>query len=559
MNRDGLGQSKNVVSNEQSDLRMDFSELFKQTGFLCHFSPDNRRLATAVDYRLVIRDAETLQIQHIFNCEDLVSDLGWSADSELVFCCSYQKAVTQVFSLKDLEWTATIDDGASGLTGVKWAPDGRHILTFSDFQHFPVDTIDLENLAWSPDGRYIAVWDMPLEYKILIYFPDGRLVQSFSAYEHGLGIKTVSWAPSSQFLAIGSFDEKPVFKEVNARDIQDFGLQQRWKKAGDSRPRNTYEELRPPATIVTVKPEIDKPNPRKGVGLCEFSCDGRFMATRNDNMPNTLWIWDLVNLCQVALIQQLQPLRHVRWSPLKPNLLAFTCGAGYLYLWGGPGLGCDAVEIPAVEFKVLQLKWSPDGRSVLLMDRDKFGLAYLIDDDVAGGVENSPATAFETLSRHPGQDSPSPANKGADQRGFARQDGETQGSEADAARSENRGRLNGRPMREPVPTSGSPASEQCGGRHMDDPQDPTLNSSASPGSWPASILKQAAAGRGRVDLEQESRGHRRLPLRFVGRREETEEEGRAGGVGRRMNRRAERVRGSPERGSEDEVGGLVRG
>jgi WD40 repeat protein len=68
--------------------------------------------------------------------------------------------------------------------------------------------MDLEGLLWSPDGRFLAIWDSCLEYKMYIYYPDGRLVTCFSAYDGGLGIKSVTWSPSSQFLAIGSYDQK---------------------------------------------------------------------------------------------------------------------------------------------------------------------------------------------------------------------------------------------------------------------------------------------------------------------------------------------------------------
>jgi WD40 repeat protein len=41
-----------------------------------------------------------------------------------------------------------------------------------------------------------------------VYQPDGRELAVFSAYEHALGVKTVAWSPSSQLLAIGSYDQK---------------------------------------------------------------------------------------------------------------------------------------------------------------------------------------------------------------------------------------------------------------------------------------------------------------------------------------------------------------
>lgn len=43
---------------------------------------------------------------------------------------------------------------------------------------------------------------------MLLYSLDGRLLSTYSAYEWSLGIKSVVWSPSSQFLAIGSYDEK---------------------------------------------------------------------------------------------------------------------------------------------------------------------------------------------------------------------------------------------------------------------------------------------------------------------------------------------------------------
>lgn len=47
-----------------------------------------------------------------------------------------------------------------------------------------------------------------LQYKVLLYSLDGRLLSTYSAYEWSLGVKAVTWSPSSQFLAIGSYDEK---------------------------------------------------------------------------------------------------------------------------------------------------------------------------------------------------------------------------------------------------------------------------------------------------------------------------------------------------------------
>lgn len=52
------------------------------------------------------------------------------------------------------------------------------------------------------------MFSLSLQYKVLLYSLDGRLLSTYSAYEWSLGVKAVTWSPSSQFLAIGSYDEK---------------------------------------------------------------------------------------------------------------------------------------------------------------------------------------------------------------------------------------------------------------------------------------------------------------------------------------------------------------
>lgn len=94
----------------------------------------------------------------------------------------------------------------------------------------------------------------------------------------------------------------------------------------------------------------------------------------------------MINLKQIALIQQTQPIKAVAWNPLVKERLAFCCASGLLYLWEY-GLGCDAIEVPAgnyvltiVSFNIVDLAWNPDGKSLLLMDKDKFCLTFLVDE-----------------------------------------------------------------------------------------------------------------------------------------------------------------------------------
>lgn len=365
-------------------------------------------------------------------------------------------SLVQVWSIEQPSWTCKIDGGLAGLTWCWWAPDSRHLLTMADFslhltlwslvsksvslikypklpqsgldftpdgrymalaerrdckdvvsvfdcnswqlvQHFPVATQDLAGLQWSPDGCVLAVWDCVLDYKVLMYSMDGRCLATYSAYEHALGVKTVTWAPSSQFLAIGSFDEKlRVLNHLTWRTVAEHAHTATVDCAGvvvyqeiesqQSLPPLThrmassqshYDTVSLPVTVAASRPDPEKPNPRLGVGLASFSSDSRYLATRNDNMPCAVWVWDMLELSLVVLLLQASPVREACWDPRQPRL-AIATGNGRLYLWSPAG--CVSVCIPCdPSFSLTRLTWHPDGTALALLSSSHFCVCYLAD------------------------------------------------------------------------------------------------------------------------------------------------------------------------------------
>lgn len=146
-----------------------------------------------------------------------------------------------------------------------------------------------------------------MEYKIIIYYPDGRFVSSYSAYDFGLGIKSVSWSPSSQFLAIGSYDEKvrflnyytwkpliefshptnlsasdiKIYQEVSSLDYKELAFVSTWTHLKSSSEKIRYYMNNGPIRIPSVKTDIDRAHPKIGVSIVKFNADGRYLATKN--------------------------------------------------------------------------------------------------------------------------------------------------------------------------------------------------------------------------------------------------------------------------------------
>ncbi|XP_061910421.1 WD repeat-containing protein WRAP73 isoform X1 [Entelurus aequoreus] len=444
---------------------MNFSEVFKQSNQLCKVSPDGKYLATCVQYRLVVRDVSTLQILQLYTCLDQITHMEWSSDSQFIMCAMYKRGLVQVWSLEQPDWHCKIDEGSIGLLASRWSPDGRHILNTTEFhlritvwslctkavsyikypkacykgidfsrdgcymalaerrdckdyicvfvcddwhllRHFETETQDLAGLEWSPNGCVLAVWDSCLEYKVLLYSLDGRLLSTFSAYEWSLGVKAVAWSPSSQFLAIGSYDEKVrilnhitwkkialfehpatinnnkvvVYKEVEKRvsavGPEDLSLHNITMGSSLLSTQSKYEIHPPPVQMPVVRPDPDRANPKIGVSTLAFSSDSRYLATKNDNMSSAVWVWDMQKMSLVAVLEQMSAVRCFQWDPRRSRL-ALCTGNAKVYLW--TPAGCVSVQVPdeAGGFQVQSLTWHCDGDFLILLGKEQLRLCYM--------------------------------------------------------------------------------------------------------------------------------------------------------------------------------------
>jgi len=136
---------------------MDFTEIYKQSGNLVSFSPGAHFILNVVENTLIVRQTDTLQITRTWTiaapsitasilskskspssssgvtADGWISHAGWSCDSEYLLAASAKNGIVEVFKLRDETWNARIEAGAEGLLKAEWAPDGRHILCFSQW------------------------------------------------------------------------------------------------------------------------------------------------------------------------------------------------------------------------------------------------------------------------------------------------------------------------------------------------------------------------------------------------------------------------------------------
>ena len=431
---------------------MNFSDLISNVSTAL-FSPDNQLMAVTNGTKIILKSLPHLNNIQVFSFPDQVNHMEFSPDSKHILVVMSKKNMLEARSVAEEDWLCKIEDNLAGIVFARWTPASRHIITFSDFQlkasiysladknvyyiknpkypdkgltfsndgkfmalaerrdakdyigiyycgswkllnHFQTDTYDLSDIMWSSDNNVIIAWETLLEYKMLIYCPATGILAKFQPYQSALGIKTVSFNKSAEFLSIGSFDEKirilncltwklivelehsPTILEESKVDVfkEEEYIEQTFKN-----PKKNSQYMKKDITgnfkISSIKVANDKPNPPLGVGLMEWSNDGQYVATRNDNMPNTVWIWDITSLTLKVVLIHLQPVKTFSWSA-RTNDLAICTGSCKIFFWSMEGASICEVPYEGRNFNVANLFFSQDGRYLLILDKNECLLVY---------------------------------------------------------------------------------------------------------------------------------------------------------------------------------------
>ena len=139
----------------------------------------------------------------------------------------------------------------------------------------------------------------------------------------------------------------------------------------------SYSIAELPVKIPFTRAPVDRPNPKIGIGMAKWSCNGLYIAVRCDERPNVLWIWDVSTLSLASVLIHIDTVRSFDWdSSLKEcPRLAVVCGSKRVYFWSPNG--ASSVQIPMQGMSALNVEWLKDGSGVALVGKDSTCFAYL--------------------------------------------------------------------------------------------------------------------------------------------------------------------------------------
>ncbi|KAF4505334.1 hypothetical protein G6O67_007292 [Ophiocordyceps sinensis] len=286
------------------------------------------------------------------------------------------------------------------------------------------DTVDAQGLLWTPDGRWLLLWESPAHgHRLLLYTPDGQHFRTLGPSSLatpqvprteralGLGIKACRLSPNAELCAVGDHS-----RDVVVLSTQSWREKMKLMHPTTIVPRDTtrvwQEQLvdanakqsMPPFVQATLS--VSPPGPSSdakgavpltsGCSLARFDASSTLMATRLDDSPSTVWIWDLA-AAELRAVLVFHSHVTFKWHPTAREVLAVNCqdevrrGASFVWdpLLNGPTSVSPEDHLPTVakaggKPRVAWLNRQSELPSLLLADAQHYVLLSL------SGTEQGP-------------------------------------------------------------------------------------------------------------------------------------------------------------------------
>lgn len=278
------------------------------------------------------------------------------------------------------------------------------------------DTIDAQGLLWSPDGRWLIVWESAAHgHKLLFYTSDGHIFRTWLGpanpapenrdYALGAGIRTVQFSADARHLAIGDFSRSlylfnmtsvtETMRVQHPSSLVPSDTLQIWQEqVGVSQTGpSIHTFLRTTQTISPSTRSLDGSDQASGCVSILFDPSSVLVATRLDDSPGTVWIWDIQAAELRAVLLFHGSIGGLSWHPTTRETLLVRCEGdqynGVVFVWDPLSEGPRSVDfsqhLPIKVTGKSRALWlgrdTSSSPSLFLSDAQNYVLASLIELD----------------------------------------------------------------------------------------------------------------------------------------------------------------------------------
>ncbi|KAK3313473.1 hypothetical protein B0H66DRAFT_577481 [Apodospora peruviana] len=345
-----------------------------------------------------------------------------------VFNLTSSNKATEIASPKFSSSSTTVSNGFSFRSGshhlaLLTRTAGKDMISIHDFparqlqRSWAPDTVDAQGLIWSPEGRWLVVWESPaLGHKVIFYTADGHMFKTWLGpanpspedkdYSLGAGVKLVQFSADARRLAIGDCSKSiRMFNMASATEAW------RLQHPNSLVPKDTLQVWQERIVVAQAGPSVHtfirtsqpiSPAPRPqdnseslpGCANILFDPFSNLLATRLEDCPSTVWIWDaqLIELRAVLLFHG--NVSSLSWHPSISETLLVRCEgeqySGLVFVWDplseGPRSVDFAQQLPGAKtvgrWRALWLGLHEESpASLFLSDSQNYMLASLAELD----------------------------------------------------------------------------------------------------------------------------------------------------------------------------------
>ncbi|KAI0131663.1 hypothetical protein F4776DRAFT_655169 [Hypoxylon sp. NC0597] len=281
---------------------------------------------------------------------------------------------------------------------------------------FP-DTIDAQGLAWTPDGKWLVVWESSAQSpRVILYTSDGHTFKDWRGplphashdmgLQYGAGVRTVTLSPDGRLTAIANGStcicilNAPSMVEImrlhHPQVVQPKDTLQIWQEQGtlpNTGGVSVPVFVRASQAVTPQWTTLSSPQePISGCNFAKFDCSSSLLATRLDDAPGTIWIWDIPSFDLRAVLMYHANVTKLEWHPMQPELLLLRCeGESYgsiVFVWdplsNGPRSINTARQFPGTPSGKTYATWlrtNTESATIFLTDNSTCMIASLAESD----------------------------------------------------------------------------------------------------------------------------------------------------------------------------------
>ena len=276
-----------------------------------------------------------------------------------------------------------------------------YITKWTCIRRFKTETEDLQDIKWSYNNSSLIIIDTPALCKFLIYNLLGELINKIDIYQNKLGIKKFEISPNGHFFCFGLYDQTlRIYNSISYtcmsifnhdKDILNDNKVNYYKEEViNSEGETKYIELEPPIDLKNENIYIKGKNlfndkmPNIGISEMAISYDNYFLASKNDNMPNVLFIWDLNIMNLQTVLIHLNEIVYFKWCKNR-NILFICTNNNKLYYYTLDS--CKILQL-SNDFHNKSLVFSNDGKIMMVKDTNNFIMVHIDNKNVINNEVN---------------------------------------------------------------------------------------------------------------------------------------------------------------------------